>query len=74
MKPKDIGMTVPEVKLPVIMVEDGAPVEENLRLAGLSREALMETLAPLGVTDLRELSLAYLDSGGVAHVVRKPPV
>lgn len=40
---------MPEVKLPVILVEDGTVVEENLRLAGVSRETAMQALIPLEV-------------------------
>lgn len=70
--PEDLRIAVPEVNLPIILIENGVTIEENLRLLGLSKEILTQMLASLGVNDPGELFLAYLDSERRAHVIRKP--
>lgn len=46
-------------KLPVILISDGDPVEENLRLKGLDRKRLGRIVSGQGAADVKEVFLLY---------------
>lgn len=62
--PADLNITVVEGGLPVILVNDGKVIKDNLVFIGHDKEWLMGELNKLGVMDVRNVYLAVIDGTG----------
>ena len=56
--------------VPLILVQDGVPVEPALRLEQLPMAELMEAVRQAGVADLADVRLAVLEPSGRISIIR----
>lgn len=66
--PADLGLKVSAEGLPVILVIDGQLQERNLARIGWNRKKAEEVLRRKGVTDIKKVLLATVDSRGEVYV------
>lgn len=66
--PKDMGLTVTEGLLPMIVVSDGTLYVKNLLIAGISEEMFRQKLAGAGIPSCENIFLAFYDENKVFHV------
>lgn len=66
--PKDMGLTVNEGLLPMIVISDGTLYVKNLLTAGISEEMFKQKLAGAGISSYENIFLAFYDENKVFHV------
>lgn len=66
--PKDMGLTVNEGLLPMIVISDGTLYVKNLLVAGISEEMFRQKLAGSGISSYENIFLAFYDENKVFHV------
>jgi uncharacterized membrane protein YcaP (DUF421 family) len=66
--PKDLGLKTEYCGLPTNLVSDGFLLDDALRSLGLSKAWLYHQLGKINITDVSEVSLAQLDTGGNLYV------
>ncbi len=66
--PKDMGLTVNEGLLPMIVISDGTLYVKNLLVAGISEETFRQKLAGAGISSYENIFLAFYDENKVFHV------
>lgn len=66
--PKDMGLTVSEGLLPMIVISDGTIYVKNLLAAGISEEIFKQKLAGAGIPSYENIFLAFYDENKVFHV------
>lgn len=66
--PKDMGLTVNEGLLPMIVISDGTLYVKNLLIAGISEEMFKQKLAGAGISSYENIFLAFYDGNKVFHV------
>lgn len=66
--PKDMGLTVNEGLLPMIVISDGTLYVKNLLVAGISEEMFRQKLAGAGISSYENIFLAFYDENKVFHV------
>ena len=66
--PKDMGLTVNEGLLPMIVISDGTLYVKNLLVAGISEEMFRQKLAGAGISSYENIVLAFYDENKVFHV------
>lgn len=66
--PKDMGITVSEGLLPMIVVSDGTLYMKNLLASGISEEIFRQKLASAGVSSYDNIFLAFYDENKAFHV------
>ena len=69
--PGQLGLTVEETELPLVVVSDGRVMSENLKSLGYDRTWLARQLREKGYSDPRDVFLLTADSGGVIHFTPK---
>lgn len=62
--PKDLNIDTVEAGLPVLLVNDGQVIKENLRKLGHTREWLESELRKYGVLNIKDVYVAALDGSG----------
>ena len=62
--PKDINIDTVEAGLPVLLVNEGQVIKENLRKLGHTREWLEGELQKYGVLNIKDVYVAALDGSG----------
>ena len=62
--PKDLNMNTIEAGLPVLLVNEGQVIKENLRKLGHNREWLEGELQKYGVLNIKDVYVAALDGSG----------
>lgn len=65
--PTDLNITVTKTIMPVVLINDGEAMEENLRGIGWNQEKLQEELAKKGVANPADVYLATIDAVGKLH-------
>ena len=65
---KDMGLTVNEGLLPMIVISDGTLYVKNLLTAGISEEMFKQKLAGAGISSYENIFLAFYDENKVFHV------
>lgn len=66
--PKDMGLTVNEGLLPMIVISDGTLYVKNLLVAGINEEMFRQKLAGSGISSYENIFLAFYDENKVFHV------
>lgn len=66
--PKDMGLTVNEGILPMIVISDGTLYMKNLLASGTSEEQLRQKLAAAGILSYKNIFLAFYDENKAFHV------
>lgn len=66
--PKDMGLTVNEGLLPMIVVSDGTLYVKNLLISGISEEMFRQKLIGAGISSYENIFLAFYDENKVFHV------
>ena len=66
--PKDMGLTVNDGLLPMIVISDGTLYVKNLLIAGISEEMFKQKLAGAGISSYENIFLAFYDENKVFHV------
>ena len=66
--PKDMGLTVNEGLLPMIVISDGTLYVKNLLVAGISEKMFRQKLAGAGISSYENIFLAFYDENKVFHV------
>ena len=66
--PKDMGLTVNEGLLPMIVISDGTLYVKNLLVAGISEEMFRQKLAGAGISSYENIFLVFYDENKVFHV------
>lgn len=66
--PKDMGLTVNEGLLPMIVISDGTLYVKNLLVAGISEEMFRQKLSGAGISSYENIFLAFYDENKVFHV------
>ncbi len=66
--PSDLGLDTQHERLPIPLIMDGKLMENNLKEAGISRDALEQELAALGLKSPGDVFFAMLDSLGRLRV------
>jgi uncharacterized membrane protein YcaP (DUF421 family) len=61
---QDLDINVPNPGLPITLIIDGTIIRHNLHIAGLTEKQLLLTMQSQGVSDLRSLFFANIDSSG----------
>lgn len=69
--PADLGIETEYEGRPVVLVEDGNMLEDNLRSNKLTKEWLLTELSKQGVTDVKDVMAVLLDTKGRLYVSRK---
>ena len=69
--PRQLGLTVEETELPLVVVSDGRVMSENLKSLGYDRTWLARQLREKGYSDPQDVFLLTADSGGVVHFTPK---
>ena len=64
MTPKDLNMQTVEAGMPVLLVNDGQVIKENLRKLGHDREWLEGESKKYGVLNFKDVYVAALDGSG----------
>lgn len=62
--PKDLNMQTVEAGLPVLLVNEGQVIKENLRKLGYNRDWLERELQKYGVLNIKDVYVAALDGSG----------
>lgn len=62
--PKDLNIQTVEAGLPVLLVNDGQVIQENLRKLGHNRDWLKGELQKYGVLNIKDVYVAALDGSG----------
>lgn len=62
---QDLNISAPNPGLPITLVIDGTIIRHNLKIAGLTEEALLHTMQEQGIQDLRTLFFASIDPSGL---------
>jgi uncharacterized membrane protein YcaP (DUF421 family) len=65
---QDLNLSTKPVHLPISLVLDGELVRDNLLLAQLDEEKLLEQLKPYGVTNIKNVLYAEYKEGEALHV------
>lgn len=60
--PKDMKLTSAPVNIPLVVINEGKIIEENLIKIGINEKWLMDNLAMQNVVDIKEVFLATIDS------------
>ncbi len=66
--PEDIGITPAYEGLPINLIKDGIVLEAALSSLGLTKAWLYKQLAKVKITDVKEVSLAQIDTQGNLYV------
>ena len=66
--PKDMGITVNEGLLPMIVISDGTLYAKNLLASGLSEDIFRRKLEASGISSYEKVFLAFYDENKVFHV------
>ncbi|MGE5549184.1 MAG: DUF421 domain-containing protein [Bacteroidota bacterium] len=66
--PQDLQLPTQYDGLPTTLIDDGAVLTDALKSLGLSRAWLQYQLGKENITDVKQVSLAQLDTGGNLHV------
>lgn len=69
--PEQMGLTPEDVSLPLLIVNDGRLLEENLKLRGLDRNWLDRQLSAHHAASVREVYLLTVDQGGRTYFAPK---
>ncbi len=64
----DMNINVQPSGLPMVMIEDGAILGENLKKFGITRVWLISKLADQGVYDIKSVMMAQVDTSGNMYV------
>ena len=67
---KDLGVRVPEARLPVTLITGGKLLRDNLSLVGLSEQELSRRLESQGCT-LKSTLLYTLDTAGHGYLIKR---
>ena len=65
---KDMGISVVEGSLPVILVSDGVLYKKNLYVSGFNEEQFRSKLRAAKITSYKEIFLAFCDENRKIHV------
>lgn len=66
--PKDMGLTVNDGLLPMVVVSDGTVYNENLLAAGVPEELFRQKLRDSGISSYKDIFLAFYDENKAFHV------
>lgn len=66
--PKDMGLTVNDGLLPMIVISDGTLYTKNLLASGLSEDIFRRKLEASGINSYEKVFLAFYDENKVFHV------
>ena len=65
---KDMGLTVSEGSLPVILVSDGTLYKKNLYISGFNEDQFHAKLTTAKITSYEEIFLAFCDESKKIHI------
>ncbi len=68
---QDIGLTLPENTLPLILVSSGKIVSPNLKIAKLSKNRVIDILKLFEINDVKNVLLCTIDSEGECFIETK---
>ena len=66
--PKDMGLTVNDGLLPMVVVSDGTVYNKNLLAAGVPEELFRQKLGDSGISSYKDIFLAFYDENKAFHV------
>ena len=66
--PKDMGLTVNDGLLPMVVVSDGTVYNKNLLAAGVPEELFRQKLSDSGISSYKDIFLAFYDENKAFHV------
>lgn len=66
--PKDMGLTVNNGLLPMVVVSDGTVYNKNLLAAGVPEELFRQKLRDSGISSYKDIFLAFYDENKAFHV------
>ena len=66
--PKDMGLTVNDGLLPMVVVSDGTVYNKNLLAAGVPEELFRQKLRDSGISSYKDIFLAFYDENKAFHV------
>ena len=66
--PKDMGLTVNNGLLPMVVVSDGTVYNKNLLAAGVPEELFRQKLRDSGISSYKDIFLAFYDENKSFHV------
>ena len=66
--PKDMGLTVNDGLLPMVVVSDGTVYNKNLLAAGVPEELFRQKLRDSGISSYKDIFLAFYDENKSFHV------
>jgi uncharacterized membrane protein YcaP (DUF421 family) len=69
--PEQLGLTPEDASLPLLLVNDGRVLEENLRVRGLNQGWLDKQLAAHQVSSVQDVYLLTIDQGGRTYFAPK---
>ena len=65
--PKDMSINKPQETMPMVFISDGILYKDNLTQSGWNEEQLNTKLSLMGITDYKEVFLAFCDSSAHLH-------
>ena len=68
--PKDLNQSVKITDVPLIVINEGKIVQENLQKAGVNENWLMNNLAKQNATDIQNIFLSTIDSSNKLFVLK----
>ncbi|GAW93143.1 DUF421 domain-containing protein [Calderihabitans maritimus] len=71
LKPADLGLSTQYEGIPSEIIVDGEIIHQNLRQNNLDEKWLLAELQKQGITSLKEVALAILDTQGKLHIDKK---
>lgn len=67
----DVNLQVQENDLPIVLVQDGKIMEENLILARINKDFLLQNIKKVGTNKIKDILIATLDQSGKMYIQQK---
>lgn len=67
----NLNLEVAENNLPIVLVQDGKVMEENLTLARVGEEFLINNIKKVGTNKIKDILVATLDQSGKMYIQQK---
>jgi uncharacterized membrane protein YcaP (DUF421 family) len=65
---KDLKLTKSEPTIPIILICDGKPMTENLKLAGLNEDFVLKHAQKMNTKNLKDIIIATIDNDGKMYM------
>ncbi len=67
----DLNLQLPENELPIILVQDGKLMQENLNLARVDENFVLNKIKKVGTNKIKDILIATIDKTGKMYIQKK---